>query len=321
MAEGPEKSVTVQAPVAGIITGEGNFLGNIARMGHGLQRSYLLALLQELAASDDEYAPALLLGVEEPELYQHPPQARHLSAVLRQLATQNNQIMVTTHSPLFVSGQGFEDTRVIRRINQANGSRAAHCKFAQLSSRLREARGMEERPPTQGALAKIHQELQPHIAEMFFTRVPILVEGLEDVAYLTTQLHLDGNWNEFRRLGCHFVPVNGKNYLLQPLAVSKLLSLPVFTVFDADGNSEHAEHRIKHEKDNSALIHLLGIEAEAFPSEDVLGSDHVIWKTNLTMKVKDGFEPDEYAGFAETARQNYGQEEDLKRTPCSLRNY
>lgn len=304
----PKKSITVQTPVAGIITGEGNFLGNIARMGHGLQRSYLLALLQELAASDDEGAPALLLGVEEPELYQHPPQARHLSAVLRQLATQSNQIVVTTHSPLFVSGQGFEDTRVIRRANQANGSRAAHCKFAQLSSRLREARGMEERPSTQGALAKIHQELQPHIAEMFFTRVPILVEGLEDVAYLTTQLHLDGNWNEFRRLGCHFVPVNGKNYLLQPLAVARLLSLPVFTVFDADGNTERADHRIKHEKDNSALIHLLGIEAEAFPAEDVLENDHVIWKNNLTMKVKDDFEVEEYTGFVETARQNYGQE-------------
>lgn len=317
----PKKSVTVQAPVAGIITGEGNFLGNIARMGHGLQRSYLLALLQELAASEDEDAPTLLLGVEEPELYQHPPQARHLSTVLRQLATQSNQIVVTTHSPLFVSGQGFEDTRVIRRVNQASGSRAAHCKFAQLSSRLREARSMEERPPTRGALAKIHQELQPNIAEMFFTRVPILVEGLEDLAYLTTQLHLDGNWDEFRRLGCHFVPVNGKNYLLQPLAVARILSLPVFTVFDADGNTERAEHRIRHEKDNSALIHLLGIEAETFPAEDVFGSDHVIWKTNLTIKVKEDFEADEYAAFAETARQNYGQEGGLEKNSMFIAEF
>jgi hypothetical protein len=309
----PKKSVTVQAPVAGIITGEGDFLGNIARMGHGLQRSYLLALLQELAASDDENAPTLLLGVEEPELYQHPPQARHLSAVLRQLATQSNQIIVTTHSPLFVSGQGFEDTRVIRRSNQADGSRAAHCKFAQLSSRLRVARGMEERPPTQGALAKIHQELQPHIAEMFFTRVPILVEGLEDVAYLTTQLHLDGNWDEFRRLGCHFVPVNGKNYLLQPLAVARLLSLPIFTVFDADGNTVVDAHRIKQEKDNNALVHLLGIESDAFPEEDILGVDHVIWKTNLTIAVKEDFEPGDYSNFIDTARNAYGHEGGLEK--------
>jgi putative ATP-dependent endonuclease of the OLD family len=38
--------------VAGIKTGDGDFLGSLARMGHGLQRSYLLALLQELGSSD-----------------------------------------------------------------------------------------------------------------------------------------------------------------------------------------------------------------------------------------------------------------------------
>jgi len=48
-------------------------------MGHGLQRSYLLALLQELAGSEAPNAPTLILGCEEPELYQHPPQARHLA--------------------------------------------------------------------------------------------------------------------------------------------------------------------------------------------------------------------------------------------------
>ncbi|MDZ4077909.1 MULTISPECIES: AAA family ATPase [Hydrocarboniphaga] len=66
----PAKSVVLQQPVAGIKTGEGDFLGSLARMGHGLQRSYLLALLQELAAADDATAPTLILGCEEPELYQ-----------------------------------------------------------------------------------------------------------------------------------------------------------------------------------------------------------------------------------------------------------
>lgn len=107
------KSVVVQPPVAGIKTGDANFFGSINRMGHGLQRSYLLALLQELAASDGENAPTLLLGVEEPELYQHPPQARHLADVLEALSIENNQILITTHSPIFVKGQGFENVRLV----------------------------------------------------------------------------------------------------------------------------------------------------------------------------------------------------------------
>jgi predicted ATP-dependent endonuclease of OLD family len=103
-------------------------------MGHGLQRSYLLALLQELAGSEAVDAPTLILGCEEPELYQHPPQARHLADVFIELATGNNQILVTTHSPLFVSGDGFENTRLVRRPNNNAGSQVKALTFQNLES-------------------------------------------------------------------------------------------------------------------------------------------------------------------------------------------
>lgn len=61
----PNKSVSIQQPLAGIKTGEGDFIGSLSRMGHGLQRSYLLALLQELANSEAPDAPTLILGCEE----------------------------------------------------------------------------------------------------------------------------------------------------------------------------------------------------------------------------------------------------------------
>ena len=73
----PDRSVRVEEPWAHILAGEGDFEGELARFGHGLQRSYLLALLQELAGASNESGPTLILACEEPELYQHPPQARH----------------------------------------------------------------------------------------------------------------------------------------------------------------------------------------------------------------------------------------------------
>ena len=82
----PDKSVRVEEPWAHILAGEGDFGGELARFGHGLQRSYLLVLLQELAGTDAAGGPTLILACEEPELYQHPPQARHLSAVLNKLS-------------------------------------------------------------------------------------------------------------------------------------------------------------------------------------------------------------------------------------------
>lgn len=308
----PNKSVVVQQPVAGIKAGEGDFLGSLARMGHGLQRSYLLALLQELAGSDAPDAPTLILGCEEPELYQHPPQARHLADVFGELATGNNQILATTHSPLFVIGEGFENTRLVQQQSANAGSRVRALTFASLCARVRAALNEDLNRPTDGLVAKIHQALQPGIAEMLFARVPVLVEGLEDVSYITTELHLADQWSEFRRLGCHLIPVNGKDKLIQPLAIALELGLPVFVVFDADGDTLRPDHRIKHERDNRALMSLVGQAHAPFPDSPIVGRDHAIWPTNLGAIVKADF-AEHYDPLVNTARARYGHEGGLEK--------
>jgi len=73
--------------------------------------------MHELAGSETQGGPKLLLGFEEPELYQHPPQARRLADVLEKLSSLggNSQIIVTTHSPYFISSKGFENVRMVRK--------------------------------------------------------------------------------------------------------------------------------------------------------------------------------------------------------------
>jgi len=107
----PKSSVTVRDPAARALVGDGDFVGEIARAGHGLQRGFLVTVLHELVGNEENGGPTLLLGFEEPELYQHPPQARHLADVLERLAQSenNSQVIVTTHSPYFVSSKGFEN--------------------------------------------------------------------------------------------------------------------------------------------------------------------------------------------------------------------
>lgn len=308
----PNKSITIQQPVAGIKTGEGDFMGSLARMGHGLQRSYLLALLQELANSDAPDAPTLLLGCEEPELYQHPPQARHLADVFIDLAEGNNQIIVTTHSPLFVSGDGFEDIRLTRKVNAAAGSKVRGIEFQKLCDRIRVARGEVPNDRITGLIAKIHQALQPNIAEMFFARVPILVEGLEDISYITTELHLSNQWTEFRRLGCHIIPVGGKDKLIQPLAIALELGLPVYVVFDADGNTTRPDHRIQHERDNRAILNLLDLTHDPFPTDTIIGMNHAVWNHNLTEVIKSDIGAG-YQRLTDIVRVNYAQEGGLEK--------
>ena len=308
----PGKSVSIQPPVAGIKTGEGDFIGSLGRMGNGLQRSYLLALLQELANSEAPDAPTLILGCEEPELYQHPPQARHLADVFVDLANGNNQILITTHSPLFVSGETFEDVRLTRKPVASAGTTVRGLTLQSLCNRIQVASGREPDRRITGLVAKIHQALQPNIAEMFFARVPILVEGLEDVSYITTELHLLNRWTEFRRLGCHLIPVNGKDKLIQPLAISLELGLPVYIIFDADGNTIREDHRSKHEHDNRALLNLLGQAYDPFPAINITGCNHTIWSTNLTEVVKNDF-GENFQRVTDHARVYYAQESGLEK--------
>lgn len=304
----PDKSVRVDDPLAGVIAGEGDFEGKLSRFGHGLQRSYLLALLQELSHSDDAQAPRLILACEEPELYQHPPQARHLAAVLSNLSTRNSQVIVCTHNPLFVSGRSFEDVRMIRK-EPATGQ--AHCSFASHSAILeRVAKVMPpEKAPKgpSGVRAKIHQELQPQLNEMFFTNVLVFVEGLEDVAYITTYLTLMERWQDFRKMGCHLVPTGGKSQMILPLATAQILKIPTFVVCDADSPGPlNPGHRALHERDNLALQRLMGVEKpQAFPEADVKLPDLIMWAECIGAVVKAEFGDENFNGFKNALAPEY----------------
>lgn len=278
--EDSKNSVRVEDPAARLFAGEGTFEGDIARFGHGLQRSYLLALLQELASGDDAGAPRLILACEEPELYQHPPQARYLSDVFVKLAEGNAQILVTTHSPYFVSGRGFESVRLVRRISGQKYSEIGWAAFSDISETYTKVTG--EKMPDNAQVARLHQALQPHLSEMFFAPRIVLVEGLEDMAYITSWLHLSGMWDDYRRSGCHLVPASGKSWQIEPLIVAQKLGIPCFAIFDSDGDKTNAKERARHEIDNKAILSLVGGDVSVpFPTDTAWGKAFVQWPTNL----------------------------------------
>jgi len=196
-----EKSIKVEEPWAFIKIGERGFEGDLSRFGHGLQRSYMLALLQELTTLPDASAPTLVMAIEEPEIYQHPPQARYLAETLHDLSEKNAQIMVCSHHPLFIPGDNFEAIRVVREKEHPSKSYISSLKYSDLANTLEK---VGQKPlKEEGMLAKLYPSLNPIINEMFFCSVLILTEGIEDVAYISTYMMLDGKLNDFRRCGCH----------------------------------------------------------------------------------------------------------------------
>jgi putative ATP-dependent endonuclease of the OLD family len=278
------KSVSVTDPIAKAKIGEGDFLGEMVRLGHGMQRSFIVALLHVLASTHEGVQPTLILGFEEPELYQHPPQARHLSSLLNELSSSDAQIVITTHSPYFISAKGFESVRMTRSDSSHGKTLVTNLTYEALSSRLSQALGTVPPPPT-SIMAAVEQIMQPSQNELFFSQVPVLVEGIEDIAFLSTHLHLCNKWSDFRRYGCHFIICGGKTNLSRPLSIAKGLGIPVFVIFDADVDKATGKDKLMHEKDNQCILNLCDVRTNNLPDSNSFFESLVMWRTRIQDEV------------------------------------
>ena len=318
-----DKSVKIEEPWAYIRFGERGFEGELSRFGHGLQRSYMLALLQELNVFSDETAPTLIMGIEEPEIYQHPPQAKYLAETLYDLSEKNTQVLICSHNPLFVPGDDFESIRVVRERNTPSESFVTQLSYQDLS-KLLESSG-QKALKEEGMLAKLYPSLNPIINEMFFCNNLILTEGVEDIAYISTYLLLTEKMSDFRKNGCHIVPAGGKSKIIKPLAMANLLDIPVFIVCDADTDKEQIQDEakrnsevIKHKKDNRTILNLLGYESlKEWPSDSIFEKTLYMWKTNLTKILEDELGLD-WHNHLEQAYNYYGNAGDLKKNPLAI---
>jgi hypothetical protein len=258
---------------------EAGFVTEIGRQGHGTQRAYLLALLQELdelrraatGSSDSATQPLLLLAIEEPELYQHPVQARLLARVLSELAQSREpgavQVIYATHSPFFVSLDNVESLRLFR-LSSENGppsTEIAQVDLAAVAHALWEASGSHGPPFTPETMkARLRLLTESPVSEGFFARAVVLVEGDEDWPIIKATAAEQGV--DLDQMGIVVLPVDGKSNLDRPYLVFKQLGIPVFVIFDGDAN----KGRDRRDTDsNKRLLTLLASEAMDLPETQV----------------------------------------------------
>jgi putative ATP-dependent endonuclease of the OLD family len=305
-----EKAVIINAPIAQVRAVEGTFEGELARFGHGFHRSFLFSLLQELAEQGNT-GPRLLLGCEEPELYQHPPQAKYLASVFQKLTNQNTQIFVCTHSPHFVSGQTFESIRMCIKDFSTGVVTVQRATFEEVATLIAKATGKQPKK-TAGMAAKIEQDMFGPMSEMFFATVRVFVEGLEDVAFISSYLTLLGKWDEFRSLGCHLVQVQGKSNLITGIAIAKQMRLSNYVVFDSDGDTpadtedKKTGNRARHERDNLAILALVEVPTPiAFPQSTFWFKGLTSWQNSIADVVKNEIGLENYKKLREDTKTKY----------------
>lgn len=171
-----------------------------------------------------------LIAAEEPEAHLHPNAQRTL---YNQLASMENQVIVSTHSPYLISMADFSQLRALYKKDAK-----VYC--YQLDKHLER----NEKYELRRGMVRTNSEL-------FFSKVILLAEGVTEEQVLPALLQ-----NYFSKncsaLGVNCVGINGKSYAPYiKLAVS--FGVPVCIISDNDGNTEQEikSHINKVKKDYS----------------------------------------------------------------------
>ena len=276
-------SITIPMPETQVRLSEDGYDAQVQQTGHGLQRAFILTMLQHLAAArddaqsnpnDDSLAesaslPSLVLAIDEPELYQHPGRQRHMASVLLRLASgsvpgvaERTQVIYTTHGPLFVGLDRFDQIRVLRKVTAGPGapkvSEVLENPLEKVADRLWE---LEGRPTSRFTPDTLRPRLQammtPWMNEGFFADVVVLVEGEADrVAILAVAQSME---QDLEAMGVCVIPCMGKNNMDRPALVFGGLDVPTYLVWDNDRGGKNA-------KDNRRLLRVVGGSEQDWPS-------------------------------------------------------
>jgi len=271
--------------------------------GHGLQRSFIVSLLQRLAellSMNEVSGPEggsrhTLLLIEEPELYQHPLAARRFAAVLRQLAegVGNTQVAYSTHHRDFVSFDHFDS---IRRVGKALGPPGVPPATTVRSLGIRDVREALVRlwnlnPDTvtdETTRQRLQTVMTPEVSEGFFARKVVLVEGEQDRAMI--EGCADVKAIDLVGQGVAVLPVGGKSSLDRAMIVFSGFGIPTYLVWDGDAMAATEEET----KQNRVLLQLAGLEVTDFPGTTI-GESATVFEneieTELHAALGDEYEP------------------------------
>jgi putative ATP-dependent endonuclease of OLD family len=152
---------------------DGGYLSSVERQGSGARRTLLWTALKFISENNQKgkdasiLRPHLLL-IDEPEICLHPNAIRDSCKVLYDLPNSGNwQVMVTTHSPIFIDFSR-DNTTIIKVEKNAAGTIQGTTVFRPDRARLDE----EDKRNL-----KLLNLCDPYVAEFFFGGKVIVVEG------------------------------------------------------------------------------------------------------------------------------------------------
>src|SRR5881394_1772603 len=174
----------------------------------GLQ---LVAGMERLVASNLRH---FVLLIEEPELYLSPHAQRHLYRVLRALAHQGNQILYSTHAPVFLSVARLDELALVRHTSDEGTTL------------------FQPEPLAEAESFRALSEFDSDRAELFLARAAVLVEGRTEK--LTFPLVFDALGVDPDKEGILVLECGGKGNMPLFARIANACSIPYVVVHDRD---------------------------------------------------------------------------------------
>lgn len=277
---------------------------SVERQGHGFQRALLIAALKLLAdrGTASGQQGVICLAIEEPELFQHPVQARAFASVLRTLAEdteQQIQVTYATHSPFFIEATHIPQVRRVSRDAGFGGVPTvtiSHVTTERLIDRLD---GFMSPVDVRRRMDSACVEKLP---EALFAEAVVLVEGTTEQAIIEGCAERDGT--PLAIDGIVAVEVGGKGGLLLPHSVLTLFGIPCYVIFDGDeGIDQRMRQRAtkdndpiklekdvlaaveKNRKDNRQMLRFLAEAEEDWPRTGVC-TGHAVFEVDLETELR-----------------------------------
>ena len=154
-----------------------------------------------------------VLLIEEPELYLSPHAQRHLYSILRALA-QWNQILYSTHAPVFLSVDKLEELALVRQM--PTGGTSLH----------------QPEPLAEAESFRALSEFDSDRAELFLARCAVLVEGRTEK--LVFPLLFDALGIDADKEGILVLECGGKGSMPLFARICNACDVPYVVVHDRD---------------------------------------------------------------------------------------
>ncbi len=254
-----------------IFEAAGPSLYNVADGGQGVQSSITMAALRAFA---ELTGGRLFVIADEPEAYLHPLAQHALCSVFEGLAQSDTQVLLTTHSPQFISANYLEGLHKVWMEHRATRVQG----FDTNRIRAKQAARLPRPEEREAILAHLSKSLSLEAREGLFAQLVVLCEGETESMSLPLWSELLGS--SLAKEGIAVIQAQGKFSIIRLAEFYDSFDIPTYLIFDSDDDEPDSNKRREHARHNRWLLERANSSPTDFPPTTV-GASYAVFSPDI----------------------------------------